>query len=595
MAVIDRRIGVLFVAFVALLAVALARATYLGTLKAGSLRADAATQQVTTVPVPATRGAISDSGGTELAVSQTADDVIADPLLLAPAQNASAAQRQLALAQKASAAQRLAPLLGRPAAKVLADLSGRRGFVYLARALPTAAAKTIMRMHIPGISLVPEVTRDYPDNSVASQVIGYVNEADQGFSGLEYRYNKILSGTSGTRRVVFDGKGQPISIDDVRTAAPGTSIALTLDSSLQAEVERVLAGVGTTYAPKGATAIVMNPNTGAILALANWPAVDANGVSGANAATLTKAQLPNLEDRAVEFNYEPGSTFKAITVAGALQDGTITPSTQFNIPPYLQVYNRRIHDAESHGYETLNVAQIIQYSSNIGADEIAINKLGPSRFNYWIHRFGFGNTTGVDLPGEEPGVVPPYSTWSGTSIATLPFGQGLEVTPIQIATAYAAIANGGLLRTPHIVSSIGGKPVPLPRAHRIISPRAASGMRDMLRGVYADGGTASGAAIPGFDLAGKTGTANVVVNGKYSKSEYIASFIGFVPASSPKLEVMVMVDEPSQGSIYGGAVAAPAFAQIVGWAVPYLGINPCPAPCPATPQSLGTPVASTGP
>jgi cell division protein FtsI/penicillin-binding protein 2 len=206
-----------------------------------------------------------------------------------------------------------------------------------------------------------------------------------------------------------------------------------------------------------------------------------------------------------------------------------------------------------------------------------------------VHRFGFGTPTGVDLPGEERGVVPPYSTWSGTTLATLPFGQGLEVTPIQIATAYAAIANGGILRSPHIVQSIGGKPVAVPRGRRIISTSVAAEVRDMLRGVYADGGTASGAAIHGWDLAGKTGTANVVVNGVYSKTEYIASFIGFVPASSPKLEVMVMVDEPSQGSIYGGAVAAPAFAQIVGSAVPYLGINPCPAPCPTVATSLVQP------
>jgi cell division protein FtsI/penicillin-binding protein 2 len=577
LAVIDRRIGVLFVAFVALLALALSRAAYLGTVKAGKLRADAATQQVTTVPVPATRGAISDASGTELAVSQTADDVVADPFLIKSA-------------RKLSTAQRLAPLLGRPEAAVLAAVSENRGFVYLAHALPTAQAKAIMRLRIPGISLVPQITRTYPENSVASQVIGYVNEADQGFSGLEYGYNKILRGSAGVRRVVFDALGQPISIDDVHSSAPGKAITLTLDSALQAQVEQVLANVGSTYAPKGATAIVMNPNTGAILALANWPGVDANGVSGTNAATVTKAQLPDLQDRAVEFNYEPGSTFKAITVAAALQDRTITPSTKFDIPPYLQVYNQQIHDAESHGYETLTVAQILKYSSNIGADEIAMNKLGAARLNYWVHRFGFGTTTGIDLPGEAPGVVPPYARWSGTTIATLPFGQGLEVTPIQVANAYAAIANGGMLRTPHIVQSIGGKPVALPRAHRIISPAVATAMRDMLRGVYADGGTASGAAIPGFDLAGKTGTANVVVNGQYSKSQFIASFIGFVPASSPKLEVMVMVDEPSQGSIYGGAVAAPAFAQIVGWAVPYLGITPCPAPCPSVAPSLSTPV-----
>jgi cell division protein FtsI/penicillin-binding protein 2 len=567
---IDRRIGLLFVAFVALLLIALSRAAYLGTIKAGTLKADAATQQVTTNPVPAVRGAIVDANGTQLAVSETADDVTADPFLIKTK-------------HRLSYAQQLAPLLQIPQATVLADLTEKTGFVYLAHSLPTAQAKSIVKLGIPGITLVPEVTREYPQGSLAAQVIGAVNDSDQGFSGLEYLYNKILGGQSGERRVVSDAYGQPISIDDVRSSVPGQSIKLTLDSTLQAEVEQVLAGVGTTYAPKGATAIVMNPNTGAILALANWPSVDANtGIAG-------KAELQNLEDRAVEFNYEPGSTFKAVTVAGALQDGTITPSTEFDIPPYLQVYNQKIHDAESHGYLNYTVAQILQYSSNIGADEIAIHKLGEQKLSYWIHRFGFGAPTGVDLPGEAPGVVPPLSTWSGTTIATLPFGQGLEVTPIQIATAYAAIANGGILRTPHIVQSIDGKPVSLPRGHRIISPTVASEMRVMLRGVYADGGTASGARISGWDLAGKTGTANVVVNGTYSKTEYIASFIGFVPASAPKLEVMVMVDEPSRGSIYGGAVAAPAFAQIVGSAVPYLGINPCPAPCPTVAASLAQP------
>lgn len=576
MALIDRRIGLLFLAFAALMVIALSRAAYLGTIKAGTLRADAATQQVTTIPVPALRGAISDASGTDLAVSETADDVTADPLLI---------ERAL----KLSAAQRLAPLLGTAQAKVLADVSQHRGFVYLAHALPTARAKSIMRLGIPGISLVPEVTRGYPENALASQVIGGVGTQDQGLSGLEYFYDRVLGGSAGERRVVSDALGQPISIDNVHSAVPGKAIKLTLDSALQAEVEQVLAGIGSAYAPKGATAIVMNPNTGAILALANWPGVDANSVSGASAGSIGKAQAQNLEDRAVLFNYEPGSTFKAVTVAGALQDGTITPTTQFDVPPYLQVYNRQIRDAENHGYETLTVAQIIQFSSNIGADEIAMHKLGPQRFDYWVHRFGFGATTGVDLPGEEPGVVPPYSQWSGTTLATLPFGQGLEVTPIQLATAYAAIANGGILRTPHIVQSIGGRPVPVPRGREIISPTVASEMRQMLRGVYADGGTASGAAISGFDLAGKTGTASVVVSGKYSSSQYIASFVGFVPASSPKIEVMVMVDEPSQGSIYGGAVAAPAFAQIVGWAVPYLGINPCPAPCPTVATSLAHP------
>ncbi|HWF50686.1 MAG TPA: penicillin-binding protein 2 [Solirubrobacteraceae bacterium] len=575
MGVIDRRIGVLFVAFLALLAIALMRAAYLGTIKSGSLKAQAATQQVQTIPVPAVRGAISDATGTQLAVSESADDVVADPLLLT--------NNRLVVAQH------LAPLLGLTQAKALALLSQDRGFVYLAHALPAAQARAIVRLRvpgikgpIPGISLVPQVTRAYPDSSLASQVLGSVNQADQGFSGLEYFDNSILAGRAGERRVVSDALGQPISINDVHSSVPGKAITLTLNATLQAQVEQVLRGVGATYAPRGATAIVMDPNTGGILALANWPAVDPNNV--------TKAQLQNFENRAVQFNYEPGSTFKAVTVAGALQDGAITPDTKFNIPPFLQVYTQQIHDAERHGYLTDSVAQILKYSSNIGADEIA-NKIGPQRFNYWVHRFGFGTRTGIDLPGEAPGVVPPYAKWSGTTIATLPFGQGLEVTPIQIAAAYAAIANGGILRTPHIVQAVGGKPVHTPAGHRIISSAVAAQMRDMLRGVYAEGGTASGAAITGWDLAGKTGTASVVVNGKYSGSQYIASFVGFVPASAPKLEVMVMVDEPSQGSIYGGAVAAPAFASIVGSAVPYLGINPCPAPCSSAPPSLVAPAS----
>jgi cell division protein FtsI/penicillin-binding protein 2 len=322
--------------------------------------------------------------------------------------------------------------------------------------------------------------------------------------------------------------------------------------------------VGETYSPKGATAIVMNPNDGEILALANWPPVDANNPSSSPSSAD--------QDRAVSFNYEPGSTFKAITVAGALQDGVVTPQTQFDIPPVLQVADRQIHDAEDHGYETLTVADILKYSSNIGADKIGM-RVGAKRFDYWVHRFGFGTPTGVDLPGEQRGIVLHYWNYSGSSMGNLPIGQGESVTPIQMAAAYSAIANGGVLRAPRIVKSIGGKPVPTAAGRRVISPTTAAEVRDMLRGVLADGGTASGAGIPGYDLSGKTGTASVVVNGQYSKSAYIASFIGFVPARAPKLLVAVMVDEP-QGSIYGGSVAAPAFQKIVGWAVPYLGISP---------------------
>jgi cell division protein FtsI (penicillin-binding protein 3) len=547
---LDRRIGILFVAFVGLLGVALMRAAYLGSVRAGPLQRAAATQQVAEEVVPAPRGAITDRTGVELAISESADDVVADPFLIKDPQ---------------TVARRLAPLLDSPFATVLAEVTKpRTGFVYLAHLMPADRAAAIGQLHIAGISLIPETKRVYPLATAAAQVVGAVGWGDRGLSGLEYRYNGVLRGRSGLRRIVNDAIGQPISVQEVRATVPGKTLRLTLDAALQSEVEQVLAGVGALYSPKSATAIVVDPNTGAILALANWPPVNANDIGASPPSALA--------DQAVGFSYEPGSTFKAITVAGALQDGLIQPDTKFDVPPVLQVADRQIHDAEAHGYETLSVADILRVSSNIGADLIAA-RLGPQRFDYWVHRFGFGAPTGVDLPGEQPGIVLHWWQYSGSSMANLPFGQGESVTPMQMIAAYAAIANGGILRPPHIVQSIGGKPVPLPPGRRIISPTVAAELRAMLRGVYADGGTASGAAIPGWDLAGKTGTANVAVNGQYSDSAYVASFIGMVPASHPRLLAAVVVDQP-QGAIYGGSVAAPAFQRIVGWAVPYFGVWP---------------------
>jgi cell division protein FtsI/penicillin-binding protein 2 len=366
------------------------------------------------------------------------------------------------------------------------------------------------------------------------------------------------------RKIDNAGNGQAISIDEQRPTNGGQAVQLTIDTALQDEVEQVLAGVGAEYQPKGATAIAMDPRSGAILALANWPKANPDNPAGASPSAF--------EDQAVGLNYEPGSTFKAITVAGALQDGLVTPSTTIGIPSQLVVADRVIHDAESHGDEALSVAEILKVSSNIGADEIGA-KLGPQQFDSWVHRFGFGTPSGVDLPGEGRGIVPRWWQYSGTSMANLPFGQGESVTPMQMMAAYSAIANGGVLRAPHIVQSVAGRSAGEPRGQRIISPKVSEELRGMLRGVLADGGTASGAAIPGYDLSGKTGTANIAINGHYSDSAFVASFIGFVPASNPRLLVAVVVDQP-HGSIYGGSVAAPAFQKIVGWAVPYLGINP---------------------
>ncbi len=548
------RIGVLFALFFGLLTVAAARTLYLGVLHSGALRRAANTQQVTIEEVPAQRGTITDRHGTVLAISEPADDISADPYLVK---------------EPLRAAERLASLVGRSQATVLRDLSQHSGFVYLARALPAARAKAVMSLKIPGVAGTPTMRQVYPRDTLAAQVLGMMGEKG-GLSGLEYADNAILRGDAGERRVVSDAHGQPISITNLHREAPGAQLQLTLDADIQQRTEAVLSAVGRVFHPKDATAIVMQPDTGALLAMASWPRLSLD------APPTSKAALEAaLENRGVSFNYEPGSTFKVVAVSGALQKGLITPSTEFDVPDQIQVANRTIHDAEEHPEEMLSTAQILAQSSNVGA--IKIGKLeGEDTFNEWVHRFGFGTRTGVGLPGEEMGKVLKPSEYSGSSMGNLPIGQGELVTPIQMASAYAAIANGGILRTPHIVASVNGRRTKLWHGHRIMSASVAAAVRQMLRGVLAPGGTASEVTVPGYTLAGKTGTASKVnpATGEYSETAYVASFMGFAPASDPKLLCAVIVDEPQSGSIYGGTVAAPAFGQIMAFALPYLGIPP---------------------
>jgi cell division protein FtsI/penicillin-binding protein 2 len=542
----------LFGLFFLLLVIAAGRTLYLGVLHAGTLRKAASNQQLTEEAVPAQRGTITDRNGIDLAVSEPAQDISADPYLLT---------------DPLSAAQRLAPLLGSTQASVLNRLSQRSGFVYLARALPSRQAQAVLALKIPGVAGAPVMRRIYPRGTLASQVLGVVGTEGNGLAGLEYSRNALLHGRTGQRRVVSDAIGQPVSISEPRPEVPGESISLTLDANIQQRTEEVLSAVGQAFDPKDATAIVMDPDSGAILAMASWPEVNGNDPSASPAGAL--------EDRAVSFTYEPGSTFKAVTVSGALQQGLITASTAFNVPDQIHVADRIIHDDTEHPEETLTAAQILARSSNVGAIEIGMLE-GEKGFNDWVHRFGFGAPTGISLPGEEMGVALPLDSYTGSSMGNLPIGQGELVTPIQMATAYSAIADGGILRPPHIVSSVGGRVQPEPAGRRVISASTAAEVRHMLEGVLAAGGTASELSVPGYQLAGKTGTASKVdpATGEYSKSAYIASFIGFAPASDPKLLSAVVVDEPQSRSIYGGTVAAPAVGQIMSFALPYLRIPP---------------------
>jgi cell division protein FtsI (penicillin-binding protein 3) len=551
-AVVQSRVGAIFAALFLLLCFAAVRTAYLGVFRGPALSHAASEQQSIVETVTAQRGAITDRNGVDLAVSEPAKDLSADPYLLH---------------DPLSAAAKLAPLLGQPQSELLRKLSERSGFVYLERGVPARQAEAVLNLKLEGVTGTPVMKRVYPRGTLAAQVLGEVGTEGQGLSGLELSQEALLHGRTGQRKVVSDAIGQPISITEAHQEVPGQDITLTLDANIQQRTEDVLAAVAQAFSPKDATAIVMEPQTGAVLALANWPQENANDPGAATPEAL--------RDRAVNFPYEPGSTFKAVTISGALQAGLITPQSGFDVPDQIHVADRTIHDDTEHPEETLTTSQILARSSNVGA--IEIGKLeGATRFNSWVHRFGFGAPTGVELPGEEPGVALALDHYSGSSMGNLPIGQGELVTPMQMVAAYAAIANGGILRPPHLVSAIDGKPRPLPAAHRVISATVAAEVRHMLEGVLGPEGTASEVSIPHYALAGKTGTAQKInpETGEYSKTAYVASFIGMAPASDPKLLTAVVVDEPENGSIYGGTVAAPAFGQIMSFALPYLGIPP---------------------
>jgi cell division protein FtsI (penicillin-binding protein 3)/stage V sporulation protein D (sporulation-specific penicillin-binding protein) len=362
---------------------------------------------------------------------------------------------------------------------------------------------------------------------------------------------------------VRDPFGRPIKIDPVTPARPGKAAFLTIDDTIQANAEQVLRQTVSKWGAKDATAIVLNPRTGAVLAMAEAPSYDANNFPNV-AAKFER-------NHAVSDFFEPGSVFKVVTIAGALSEHLVTPQTKFTLPYSIQVADRRIHDAELRGTETMTVAQILQRSSNVGAVTIAKNLLGETRLKQWINKFGFGQKTGIDFPGESPGLLPSY--WSGSTIGNVPIGQGISVTAIQLASVYAAIANNGVWTQPHLVDHIQGEKPPAPRTRRILSAGVDHTLLQMLKGVVSENGTAVGAEIPGYSVAGKTGTAQKPGPNGYEPGKYVATFVGMVPASNPSLVVLVSVDEP-HGAIFGGIVAAPAFAQIAGFDLQYLEVPP---------------------
>jgi cell division protein FtsI/penicillin-binding protein 2 len=550
MRLIERRVGLLFAGFLFCFLVIVGRAFWLQGVQGSKLASEAISQQTDVVTVPGLRGSVLDRHGNELAASEDAATIYATPYQVK---------------KPRQTAEKLARILGESKAEALKSITAHSGFSYVAHKVGVPAAARIARLELPGIGQLPDSRRTYPQGELAGQVIGAVGTEGQGLTGLEAGENSALQGTDGERRIVKDALGEPIRLDTVTQASDGKSVQLTLDPAIQAKTEEVLAGVGATYAPKGATAIVMDPRNSQVLAMANWPPVNLNDLSEASPEALM--------NQATGFTYEPGSTFKAFTVSSALEEKLVTPETSFTLPPAIQVADRTIEDAEPRGTETLSVAEILSHSSNVGAVTVGL-ELGSERFSRWIDRFGFGRPTGVQYPAEERGIVPALKDYSGSTIGNLPMGQGLSVTPMQMAAGYTAIADGGILRRPQLIEKVDGEAVREPRGRQVIDPTVASQVRTMLEGVLAPGGTASEVSVPGYTLAGKTGTAQVAENGTYSETKFVASFIGFAPAQDPRLLVAVIVDQPQGGNYYGGSVAAPAFGEIAAFALPYLGVPP---------------------
>ncbi len=546
--VVNSRIRLLLLAIVVVFAVLLGRATWIATVRAASLSSFAQAQTKATVILPAGRGTIYDAMGTPLALGEQATTVYVDP------HEITHPQREAVTAAR---------VLGLKPNEVFRALETRdTHFVYIARKTSPKLASALARKKLAGFHFYGEERRSYPQGALASQVLGYAGIDNKGLSGLELELDPALTGAPGSQTVVRDPIGRPIAIQSDVPARDGKSAFLTLDHTIQANAEQVLRSTVAQWHAKSATAIVLEPSTGRVLAMAMQPGYDANQVA--------KKGLQG--DAAVSDVFEPGSVFKVVTIAGALSEGTITPTTRFTLPYSIQVADRVIHDAELRGTETMSVSQILQRSSNVGTVTIARTRLGETHLKRWIDQFGFGKQTGIDLPGESAGLLPSY--WSGSTIGNVPIGQGVSVTPIQLASVYGAIANHGVWKQPHLVDHVQGEKPPPVRTRRILSARIDRELLTMLKGVVSDTGTAAGASVPGYSVAGKTGTAQKPSpNGGYAPGKYVATFVGMVPANAPRLVILVSVDEPKL-AIFGGIVAAPAFAQIAAFDLQYLEVPP---------------------
>lgn len=522
-------------------------------------RLKAERQQQTVVELDPPRGTIYDAHGRELAVSVEVQSAWADPSDLDDPQ---------------ATARALAPVLGTDASTLARRLGRDGNFVWLARKLDPAVAAAIERLHLRGIHFLPESKRCYPMRELAAQVLGYVGTDNQGLAGLELRYNREVAGRPGKRTLLRDARRGTVIAPGLASAEPepGRNLYLTLDSTIQHIVERELAKAVALHRAKGASMVILDPSSGAVLAMASYPPFDPNRY-----ADYPKELWRN---RAIADAYEPGSTFKVVTAAAALGNGVVSPDDVFDCGMGgITLYNIRIRDHKPYG--RLTFADVIAKSSNVGVIKTAL-LLGDERLYGMIRALGFGRQTGIDLPGEGAGILAPLKSWRPLTKAYVAFGQGIAVTPLQLARALAAVANEGRLVTPYVVAAVGNGesierrrrpergPAEAPQPLRPETARVLTGLLERVVTV----GTGKPAAIPGYAVAGKTGTAQKPGVGGYSHHSYVPSFIGFAPADHPAIVGVVAVDEPQGFAYYGAQVAAPVWGDVVREVMLYLGVHP---------------------
>ena len=517
----------------------------------------AAQQRQSAVEFPARRGAIFDRDGRPLAISVDLHTVYADPTLVRDAYRA---------------ARKLSPVLDQGISWLLERLRGTRPgseFEYLARQVEPEVAQEVRSLNLPGVEIRSEPKRFYPNGRLASQVLGFVDIDGNGLNGVERQYEAILKGEPGHMIVEEDPVGRPLPQAESTYDAPrpGRSLFLTIDKNIQYRTELALAEGARAYNAEAGTAIVMNPRTGEILAMANFPDFDPNH--------FWRFSQDAYRNRAVTDAYEPGSNFKPVTASAALEENVVTPKTRFVVPDAFPYMDRVIHDSHYHPTEQMTVKRILVESSNVGTVKIGL-RLGGATLQRYIREYGFGSPTGLDFPGETPGIVLPREQWSGTTIVNLPIGQGIATTAVQMASAFTTLANGGVWVEPKLLYGTmdsGGKlaRASAPSTRRIVSERTAAQMTRIMTGVVAHG-TGVEAQVPGYAVAGKTGTAQKPLpTGGYGRS-YVASFAGYAPADRPAVLALVVFDDPSP--IWGGYTAAPTFKTIMQFALAHLGVAP---------------------